>query len=162
MRLILIRHGDAAMAANDDTRTLNEEGRTQAVVLGTWLGKLGFDSPALWHSNKVRTRETAGIIIEKAGWSTTPVETQGLRPSSPVEEAALQIEAEDSDLAIVGHMPFMSGLASYLVSGPGASSQWDFATCGTLILERSGGKRWAVLAFASPALIGIQSITASA
>ncbi|HIA47173.1 MAG TPA: hypothetical protein EYN96_04210 [Candidatus Hydrogenedentes bacterium] len=155
MRLILIRHGDAAMAADDDSRKLDDEGRRQAAVLGAWLGELGFDPPLIWHSNKIRTRETADIVVEIAGWSSKPIETQGLRPSSPVEEAAIQIEAEDTDLVIVGHMPFMSGLASHLVSGPGTTSYWEFATCGTLILERSGRGQWVVLAFTSPALIGI-------
>jgi len=125
---------------------------------GNWLG---FDPPLIWHSNKIRTRETADIVVEIAGWSSKPIETQGLRPSSPVEEAAIQIEAEDTDLVIVGHMPFMSGLASHLVSGPGTTSYWEFATCGTLILERSGRGQWVVLAFTSPALIGIWSVNSN-
>ena len=152
MHLILVRHGSSAMAADDDARTLDDTGRDEAEIVGNWLGKLSLGSPSVWHSNKVRTRETADIIIKHAGWSSKPIETQGLRPSSPVEEIVPHIEAEKTDLVIVGHMPFMSGIAAHLVHGPRAYSHWDFATCGTLILERSGQKEWIVVAFTRPAL----------
>jgi phosphohistidine phosphatase len=153
MRLILIRHGNADVAPNDDARPLNMVGRNEAKTLGTWLGKLDFNSPILWHSNKLRTLETANIIIENAGWSSAPIETQGLRPSSSVEEMAIHIEAESSDLVIVSHMPFMSSMASQLVTGNSFDSHWNFDTCGALILQRSGQSRWIVMAFTTPGLI---------
>lgn len=153
MRLILVRHGSAASAVDDNSRPLDETGRNEAAVLGNWLGNLNFDSPNLWHSYKLRTRETADIIIQNAGWTTTPVETKGLRPNDPVEDIAYCVEEEAKDLVIVGHMPFMGLMASCLVTGPPIRSYWEFATCGTLILQRAGQSKWVVQAFTTPSLI---------
>lgn len=153
MRLILIRHGNAAMAPNDDLRPLDDTGREESKILGTWLGRLNFDSPTVWHSNKVRTLQTADIIIQHAQWDSTPIETDGLRPNSPVDDIAYKVEHESQDLVIVGHMPFMGALASCLTTGYTERSQWEFASCGTLILQRAGQTKWVVQAFTMPALI---------
>ena len=154
MLLILIRHGDADPGNNDDTRTLSDLGRMQAVHIGNWLRKRGFPiSPMIWHSNKVRTRETAAIIRDAAGWESELREVEGLRPSSSVEPIVSRISAEDGDLVIVTHLPFVSILAARLADNGSNVNEWSFPTCGTLVLERGESDTWNALDFVAPGTV---------
>lgn len=150
MKLFLIRHGDADMASNDDARRLSARGREEAATMGAWLKRYDLRLPTVWHSNKVRTQETASILNEHAGWGSTLLEVEGLRPNSEVGPIAMKVAADDKDLVIVGHMPFMSLMASAMVSEGGAQTYWDFETCGVLVLQRAGDHQWIVDAYISP------------
>ena len=150
MRLLLIRHGSATNSHDDDARGLTEFGRMESASIATWIKTLCFNKPSIWHSEKVRAKETAAIILEGAGWDSTLKEVPGLRPSSPVGEMAIRIAAEDSDLVLVGHMPFMSAMASELVTGGQLETHWNFETCAALCLERMGVGQWVVCGFTMP------------
>ncbi|MFP6583813.1 MAG: phosphoglycerate mutase family protein [Candidatus Hydrogenedentota bacterium] len=153
MYLFLIRHGAAEMQSSDDARVLSSAGRAEAAALGKWLARYHLQSPTVWHSDKVRTGETASLIIENAGWSSTPTEIDGLRPSSPVEPITMKVAAEQSDLVIVGHIPFMSLMASSMLTGGRIETYWDFNTCGVLVLDRAGQEQWVVNAYLSPSML---------
>ena len=150
MRLLLIRHGSAEMNQDDDLRPLTEAGRQEAAIIAGWIKKLPFEQPTIWHSEKVRAKEAAGIILETTGWESKLSEVPGLSPSSPVDVMATRIAAEDSDLVIVGHMPFMSSMASELVTRSSSHSYWNFETCAALYLERAGTDQWVVCGFTMP------------
>lgn len=150
MRVILVRHGDADMANDDDARPLSDRGRVESVRVGTWLQDLHLTSPTIWHSNKLRTKETAVIIRDAAGWESELTEIEGLRPSSPVEPIASRISAEDNDLVIVTHLPIVSILAARLVRNGSSEDEWSFPTCGTLVLRRSESDTWSAVDFVSP------------
>lgn len=150
MLVILIRHGDADLASNDDARVLSNRGRMEAVHIGNWLRKLALAPSSIWHSNKVRTRETAAIIRVAAGWDSDLEEVEGLRPSSPVQPIGSRIDAEDEDLVIVTHLPFISILAAHLVNNGTKESEWSFPTCGTLVLRRGESGTWNAVDFVAP------------
>lgn len=150
MRLLLIRHGSAEMNTNDDARRLTKFGRSEAAHIAEWVNTLYFNHPTIWHSEKIRAQETAAIILEGTGWNSELREMPGLRPSSPVEPMVACIDAEDKDLVIVGHMPFMPAMASELITKGQVESYWNFETCAALCLERIGVGTWAVCGFTMP------------
>lgn len=155
MRLLLIRHGSAEMSPDDDARRLTEFGRMEVASIAQWIKQLHFDQPAIWHSEKIRTQETAAIILDGTGWDSELSEVEGLRPSSPVEPMAVRIAAEDRDLVVVGHMPFMSAMASELVTGGQLETYWNFETCAALCLERIGAGQWVVCGLTMPSQLPI-------
>ncbi len=138
------------MGADDDARRLTEFGQIEASSIAGWIKQLHMNNPMIWHSEKVRTKETAQIILDTLGWDSTLTEVPGIRPSSPVAPVATRIEAEDQDLVIVGHMPFMSHMASEMVTGGCTETYWNFETCAALCLERSGIGQWIVCGFCTP------------
>ena len=150
MRLLLVRHGSAEMHNDDDARRLTEFGRIEAKSIARWIKQLGFTNPTIWHSEKIRAQETATIIREGCGWDSELTEVEGIRPSSPVGPVATRIAAEDHDLVIVGHMPFMSTMASEMVTNGCTETYWNFETCAALCLERAGMGQWVVCGFAMP------------
>ena len=66
--------------------------------------------------------------------------------------AARRIKATNHALAVVGHEPHMSALASFLVTGKMAPPVFMMKKCAALALEGEGA-HWAVRWHISPALL---------
>ena len=143
------------MNPDDDARRLTEFGRMESASIAKWIKQLGFEQPTIWHSNKTRAQETAAIILDHTGWDSVLSEKEGLRPNNPVEPIAMQIIAEDTDLVVVGHMPFMSKMASELVTKNGLETYWNFDTCAGLYLESAGAGSWVVCGFTMPSQLPV-------
>lgn len=68
-----------------------------------------------------------------------------LQPNSPAEKIVSELEKRNSDLMLVGHLPYMEKLASFLLSGLEENDLVAFERGAVLCLERSTGKwrvRW--------------------
>lgn len=142
MRLYLIRHGDALGPEVDPARPLSQRGRDEAEKLGAYLGSLSLQVSEIWHSTKLRAKETATIVNETAAFRAPLLERQGLSPNDPSEEILPEIDAATGDLCIVGHLPFLPALSACLVSDPRGESPWTMTTCGTICFERDGTGKW--------------------
>ncbi len=65
----------------------------------------------------MRAWHTAELLAEDATWPT-PEEFRALEPPTPATECLQALQArEESTLALVGHEPQLSGLASLLLAG---------------------------------------------
>lgn len=142
MRLYLIRHGDALGPEIDPARPLSQRGRNDAERLGAYLGSLSLELSEIWHSTKLRAKETAAIVNETAGFRAPLSERQGLSPNDSPEEILPEIDALSGDLCIVGHLPFLPGLSACLVSDHGGESRWTMTTCGTICFEKDPTGKW--------------------
>ena len=133
----------------DRERVLSAEGRREAGTLARHLLRIRVRVSAVWHSEKARARETAEILQDEGKISETTKERKGLSPNDSVDGLVRELEVEHEDLCVVGHLPFVSTLASTLVTGDDASA-WSFHTCSMLTLEREGSGRWWVIGFVRP------------
>jgi phosphohistidine phosphatase len=152
--LYLIRHAEALDAANDDIRPLSPRGREQVRQLADFLRGKGLFAPtALWHSPLVRARETATLLAQHLKFSVPLVETRGLRPEdSPVEIASI-LREQVEPIAVVGHEPHLSALASLLVSGRMAPPRFLFRKGCVLALD-GAENHWSASWQISPDLLG--------
>lgn len=126
MKLYLVRHGiaedpvDASLNGRSDARrTLTPEGRerTNAVAKKFCEKVSGLD--LILHSPYVRARETAEIFGKYFPDALLEA-TDGITPSDSPEsgiELAARYAPKISQLMIVGHEPYLSYLASLLLSG---------------------------------------------
>ena len=149
MKLYLVRHGQAMQGLVDRERVLSAEGRREAGTLAQYLLRTGVNVSQIWHSGKARARETAEILREDGQLSETISERTGLSPNDSVDGLVHELEVEHDDLCVVSHLPFVSTLASTLVTG-GDAAAWSFQTCAMLSLEREGSGRWWVNGFVRP------------
>lgn len=116
--IYLIRHAEALDAANDDIRPLSPYGQEQVRALAGFLrGKSEFAPTALWHSPLVRARETATLLAAHLKLAAPLVETRGLRPEDSPVEIARVLRRQVEPVAVVGHEPHLSALASLLIAG---------------------------------------------
>lgn len=150
MRLYLVRHGQALDATVDPARPLSESGIREAEALWAFVGQVPFGPTEVWHSGKTRTRQTAEILVAGADLKAPLVEQAGLAPNDPVEPVAARLAARPEDLCLVGHLPFVGRLASYLTAGQSDATHWAFDPCAILCLDRDGMGRWWCRWFAGP------------
>lgn len=152
MRLYLVQHGEAASDEVNPKRPLTDKGRADAAKVAEFLAEHGVCAQAVWHSTKLRARETAGIMAQSLHPEGGTQEREGFAPKDPVRDVGALIEAGGQDLMIVGHLPFLSKLASLLIAGDESSAVVGFRQGGVVCLEREDGN-WTVAWMVTPELL---------
>jgi phosphohistidine phosphatase len=152
--LYLVRHGEALPAdTGDASRALSPKGVADADKVAFHLGSLGISIHAIIHSTKARAKQTADIIAHRLKPPKGISESGDLGPLADPSIMASKLETIDADLMLVGHMPYMSKLASLLVCGCPDESALVFETCSVACLIHYQGV-WQLLWFVSPSVIG--------
>ncbi|MCF7935733.1 MAG: phosphohistidine phosphatase SixA [Synergistales bacterium] len=138
MLLYLIQHGYALPKDQDAGRPLSEEGRIDVGRVARFLVHSRADFGAIWHSTKLRARETAEIVAE-----VFPVDLEekgGLEPRASVGPWKEGVEHYGRDLCIVGHLPFLERFASLLLLGEEGYRPVLFSPGSAICLEQSEGE----------------------
>lgn len=154
MLLYLIRHAEAADTLPDHARPLTAHGRHQVASLASFLARAESFRPAeVWHSPLVRARETAQLLLRELTLAAPVREMPALRPDDDPRSLLPALERVAHPLALVGHEPHLSALASLLVAGSVTPVVFAMKKGATLALER-GGSRWVVRWHIEPELLG--------
>ena len=136
MLLLLVHHGDAVGPDVDTRRPLSGRGRSGAEALALMAASKGIKPSAVWHSGKLRARETAEAFWRHcnalADFSAEP----GLQPDDPPSVMHSRLSGESRDLVIVGHMPHLARLMRLLVGGD-VDAPLPFPPHGAVALEPS-------------------------
>lgn len=125
MEILLIRHGQAVEEApglGDAGRWLTAKGRKLTRKVSRWLAKGRRRRPvAVWTSPLVRAVQTAEIVAAKASIEGEVVAVAQLSPGhDPGDLLKLLAEAGvDGPLALVGHEPSLSLIATALLGDTG-------------------------------------------
>lgn len=152
--LYLIRHADAIDLQPDEARPLSEKGRAQVAALAKFLERSEAFAPVeIRHSSLVRARETAESLAQALRFRGLCQEMDGLRPEDDPREIARRVAAFDRSVALVGHEPHMSALASLLVTGRTFPVAFLMKKGATLALTRDD-TRWIVRWHIAPGLLG--------
>jgi phosphohistidine phosphatase len=127
MILYLIRHAVAAEAVphgprdQDSRRPLTDTGRRKMRQIATGLTKLQASIDLILSSPYLRATQTAGILAKKFELSKDKVIlSENLSPAGHVARLVKEINENFGGLdciAIVGHEPYLTSLASVLISG---------------------------------------------
>jgi len=142
MRLYLVQHGEARSEAEDPERSLTLRGEEETRKVSDAAKRLDIRPSRIYHSGKKRADQTAGIIARALDLSAQP--GQGLNPNDAVRPWVERISSETEDLMIVGHLPFLEKLASFLVCGDEGAKAVLFRYSAILCLDKKEPGRWAV------------------
>jgi phosphohistidine phosphatase len=152
--LYLVRHAHALDGDEDFSRPLSERGRAQVVALARFLrGRGAFQPREVWHSPLRRAQETAQLLVEQLDLRAARTEMPDLRPEDEPAAVARRLKLVRHPLAIVGHEPHLSALASLLVLGTTQRPAFVMKKCGVLALEPAG-PLWLVHWQLTPELLG--------
>ena len=136
--LFLLHHADAVDAVLDPQRPLTEIGRLHASEIALRARDRGAQPDVVWHSGKLRARQTA----EPAWRACNPLAdfsaARGLQPDDPPEWIKDAVAGDTRHIMLVGHMPHMARLYRLLVSP--ADRPADFPLHGLVALDQRGGK----------------------
>jgi phosphohistidine phosphatase len=126
MRLLIVRHAQAAPGSPDELRTLTREGREQARELGRRLRDEGVRPDAILSSPLLRARETA----EALGLGE-PEADERLAPGASAEDMRDAATGRGGTVVVVGHQPDCSQAVATLTGGPEPS----FPPCAYAVIE---------------------------
>ena len=142
MRLYLIQHGEAKPEAEDPERSLTAKGEEEVRRVSAVAKKMDFRASKIYHSGKRRAQQTAEIMAIAL---TLPVESaHGLNPLDDISPWAERISNETKNLMIVGHLPFLEKLTSFLLCGDEGARVVLFRYGAIVCLHRKEDGRWAV------------------
>lgn len=148
MSLYLVRHAHAVTAAVDSRRPLSELGREQTRSLGAFARRAVVPPPGeVWHSSLARARETAELLVNATGWTARLVCVDDLLGEADPRVMVPRLKVTTVVLALVGHDPHLSALASLLVAGVTAPARFILKKGAMLALSRNEGVwsvRWQV------------------
>ena len=135
MRLYLARHGEANHPEMDPERGLTEQGRREVEKVASLMGKMKITVDTVWESGKKRATQTAEILASSIDAAYGIERRSGLSPMDPVSPVADHLASLDSNLLIVGHLPFLERLTSYLVTGSQDKNVLKFQNGGIVCLD---------------------------
>jgi phosphohistidine phosphatase len=136
IHLYLVRHGEARDGVNDFERSLTENGRQMAEKTASFLTRQHPRIDQIRHSVKKRAEETAQIFAHYLSPSGGILSIPGLAPNDSVEAMAEIIEHENSTIMLVGHLPFLSRLTSFLLINQSEKHILNISPCSVLFLNR--------------------------
>ena len=142
MRLYLVQHGEAKSEAEDPERSLTIRGEEETRRISDAAKRLGIRPSRIYHSGKKRAEQTAGIMA--GAFDLSAQLGQGLNPNDDVRPWVERVSREAEDLMIVGHLPFLEKLASFLVCGDEGAKAVVFRYSAIVCLEKKESGRWAV------------------
>jgi phosphohistidine phosphatase len=154
MKVLLVQHGDAVAKDVDPLRPLSDRGRADAARLAFLLRTAGTRVSRVMHSGKRRAEETAAMLSTAVCPGRPLEEVSGIDPNDPVDVFARQVDAWTVDTMVVGHLPFLGKLVSYLLTGSESTSTVAFVPGTAVCLERQEGQQWSITAMVGPELIG--------
>jgi len=152
MKLYLVQHGEATPEEVDPSRPLTARGSSDVERMARFARQAPVRIPLIWHSGKLRARQTSELLAVSLQPPEGIREVSGLNPNDPIEPMLEQLAASQADLMIVGHLPFLAKLASTLLLGSVADII-AFRQGGIVCLERGQDRRWRLAWMLTPELI---------
>ena len=133
MTVVLVHHAQAVPPDVDPQRPLSDAGVEHARRLAERARQSGIAPAAIWHSGKLRARQTAEAFLLACNPSAEFRMVKGLGPDDEPRWMTDVVAAETRDLLLVSHMPLIPALARALA--PAIAS---FPAHGLVALARSG------------------------
>jgi phosphohistidine phosphatase len=141
MFVYLVHHGDAVGPGVDPQRPLSSRGRTGCERLARECAGRGVKPSLVWHSGKLRARQTSEFFWRDCNPFADFGAIRGLRPEDPPDWVRDQLAGETRDVLLAGHMPNLASLLRLLVTGS-ADGALSFPPHGVVALESTNGRQF--------------------
>ena len=150
MALYLIQHGKSLPKDQDPDQGLSDEGIAETERIAHLAKEHGLTVSQIRHSVKTRARQTAEIFARSLNPQQGIQEVSGIKPLDDVTEYAANIDP-DENIMLVGHLPFMERITSYLISGSIDQTVFKFQNSGIVCLDKDPDKQsWVILGALTP------------
>jgi phosphohistidine phosphatase len=144
MALLLVQHGKSLPKEADPEQGLSDEGREETAEIASVARERGVRIARIVQSGKKRAAQTAEIFASALQPAAGPQKGEGLNPLDDVAAFSGKIDASE-DLMLVGHLPFMERLASFLITGAADKPVIRFQNSGIVCLDKdAGADHWTI------------------
>ncbi len=145
MALYLAQHGRSLPKDVDPAQGLSDEGIAETKRIAEVAAHYGVTVSRIEYSVKTRARQTAEIFAAALNPGRGMAEVEGLKPLDDVGAFASSIDPNGSDM-LVGHLPFMQRMTSYLVTGSTEKPIFKFQNSGIVCLRKDPDRRsWIIV-----------------
>ena len=151
MKVYLVQHGIPKHEEEDPRRPLSSQGIEEVKRVAEHLSRAGIRVTDIYHSGKLRARETAEILAERL-MPEGLNEAEGLKPLDDPALWAERIEKASTDIMLVGHLPHLQKLSSLLITGDQEKRVIAFRQGGVVCLEIDT-EGWAIKWIVTPEII---------
>ena len=142
MRLFLVHHGDAVGPDVDPRRPLSAIGQEGVTRLAALAADRGARPEVVWHSGKLRARQTAEAFWRACNALAEFSATRDLQPDDPPAWIRARLRHEPRDILIAGHFPHLPKLLA-LLKGSAEGMIGDFPPHGVVALKTDDeGETW--------------------
>lgn len=135
MALYLVHHGDAVGTEVDSMRPLSAAGRAATARLADAAARRGAKPDVVWHSGKLRARQTAELFWGACNPAAAFSAARGLQPDDSPGWMRDQLAGETRSIMLVGHMPHLPRLLRVLRGEDPDTPTLDFPLHGCVALE---------------------------
>ena len=150
MALYLIQHGKSLPKDQDPDQGLSKEVIDETERMANLAKDHGVTVSQIRHSVKTRARQTAEIFARNLNPKQGIQEVSGIKPLDDVAEYAAKINPDDN-VMLVGHLPFMERMTSYLITGSIDQAVFKFQNSGIVCLHKDPEKQgWVILGALMP------------
>jgi phosphohistidine phosphatase len=140
MRLFLVHHGEAVGPDVDPRRPLSPAGLAAVERLAADAARRGVKPTVVWHSGKLRAKQTAEAFWRACNALAEFSATRDLQPDDPPAWLRDRLRAEPRDVLIAGHFPHLPRLLALLL---GRDDVPAFPQHGIVALETGDeGESW--------------------
>ena len=142
MHLFLVHHGDAVGPDVDTRRPLSAAGRAAVARAAADAAARGAHPTVVWHSGKLRARQTAEAFWRACNALAEFAATRDLQPDDPPSWMRDRLLGEKRDILIAGHFPYLPRLLTLLVA-PREDRMVSFPQHGVVALvSDDAGETW--------------------
>ena len=142
MSIYLVQHGLSLSRDIDPERKLSENGKAHVQRIAIVAKNYGIHVAGIKHSGKKRAEQTAEIFASELNPQNGIERISGLNPNDDVTVFAGNF-IPSSDLMLVGHLPFMEKLTSFLTTSNPENIVFKFQNGGIVCLDKAlESDRW--------------------
>lgn len=135
MAIFLVQHGKSLPKEMDPDQGLSEQGISDVKHIAKLAKEFGIQVTDINHSGKTRARMTAEIFASELAPKNGIHVIDGVAPLDDVDVFANTINTSENRM-IIGHLPFMERLVSYLITGSQETPVFKFQNGGIVCLDR--------------------------
>ena len=153
MKLYVVQHGDAVQKDINPDRPLSETGQRQIRRLAKLLQACGIEPLRVFHSGKLRAKQTTELIGAALVPGKAAEALAGLGPNDSLDTLVSGLADWTEDTLVVSHMPFVGRLVARLVGSAEGSEILAFQPGSIACLERGDDGDWVINWFLRPDII---------
>lgn len=144
MLLYLVQHGDAKREEEDPSRPLSDKGREDVRKVASYASRLKIEVEEIFHSGKLRAKQTAEILSEHLKIAKGISETDSIAPLDNPLIWTERLKDRTTSLMLVGHLPHLAKLSSLLLCGDMEKTVVAFRMGGIVCLKRDDTGKWSL------------------
>ena len=145
MKLYFVQHAESKRREEDHTRSLSDRGWEDIRKTANFAREhLRIKVEQIVHSGKLRAKQTAEVLAEYLNPPNGVMTDTSLEPLADSKPWKKRLGEITEDIMLVGHLPHLSKLASYLLAGNETKEVIAFSMGGIVCLERDQQRRWTI------------------